>query len=47
MKEIKVTGYWDGSPITRELTPEESLENADIKVEDANLFVAINEYDVR
>jgi len=48
MKKIReedkvINGYWNGEPIWRAKTPEEKLQEAGIKPEVANLFIAGNE----
>jgi len=42
-KDIIILGDWHGTPIWRKKTPEEKLRDADIEVEDANLYIALNE----
>jgi hypothetical protein len=42
-KEFKITGYWDGVPIMREKTAEEILEENNINLEVANLYIISNE----
>lgn len=41
--EKVITGWWGGQPIWREKTPEEKLQEAKIKVDEANLYIALNE----
>lgn len=42
-KEKVITGNWNGEPIWRWETPEETLERNEITVEVGNLFIALNE----
>ena len=39
--DIKITGNWDGEPIWRNKTPEEKLEDAHIKPEEAMTYLAL------
>lgn len=39
--DVKINGYWHGEPIWRKKTPEEKLEDAKIKSEEAMTYLAL------
>jgi len=43
-QEYKIQGYWGGEPIWRQRTAEEKAQRAGIKIDVANLYVALDQY---